>query len=626
MAKKISQEEYIGMVIAKYGDKYDLSKTIYNGKRTEITVICKEHGEFVTLPFNFLKGVGCVKCYQRKLHREAMIRKIEKAKKLYDNFYDYSCVDLDSDNIVDIICPIHGKFSQRIKDHINGHKCPKCSYAEMSEKKKRAYSYEMLVKDGNVVHGGRYAYPIQDIKYFYEKCKIVCPIHGEFEQKISAHIADKQGCPQCGLERFHASKKYDIKTIEQLFHDKNVPKITFDISSYESMNTPSLFHCQVCGKDFMRPMTVFLNENDKCPHCNKLKVNQEKCKTTREFIKQAKEIHGDIYDYSLTKYTKSRDYVEIICPEHGKFTIEANSHLQGHGCPLHHCNSSKMEKEVGEYVVSLVGEENVILNSKSILESRKELDIFVPSCNVAFEFNGLYWHNELNKSANYHLEKTTDCNKQNIHLFHIFEDEWQYKQEIVKSMIKNMLRLNYNKIYARKCKIRIVDSKTAKIFLNNNHLQGNCYGSINLGLFYDNELVSLMVFGSSRHFVGNGKTKYELLRFCNKINTHVSGGASKLFSYFVKNYDPQEIISYADKRWSNGNLYGVLGFELYNESKPSYYYVIGDKRVYRYNLRKNILVEKFNCPTDKTEKEFCFEQKWYRIYDCGCLCFKWTKK
>ena len=74
-----------------------------------------------------------------------------------------------------------------------------------------------------------------------------------------------------------------------------------------------------------------------------------------------------------------------------------------------------------------------------------------------------------------------------------------------------------------------------------------------------------MVFGSSRHFVGNGKTKYELIRFCNKINTNVIGGASKLFKYFIKNYNPNEIISYADKRWSNGMLYNILNFELYNE-------------------------------------------------------------
>lgn len=625
MSKRLTNEEFILKVKEKFGDTYDLSKTIYKGKREKIIVICKEHGEFTCLPLNFLKGVGCIECYKKEQHRIVMKNNIEKAKILYNNFYDYSCADLDSENIIDIICPIHGVFSQRIKDHLNGHKCPKCSYEERSENQKKKYSYEELVKDGDEIHNSKYIYPKQDIKYFYDKCKIICPKHGEFEQYINYHIKNKQGCPKCGIEKFSSARKYDLQIVEELFKSKNIENITFDISSYKTMNEPSLFHCEICDKDFKRPMTVFLNENDKCPHCYKEIYNQKRFKTSEEFIKEANIIHNNFYDYSITNYISSKDYVDIICPEHGKFTIEANSHLQGHGCPLHHCNVSKKEKELSEYIISLIGEENVILNNKQILNSKKELDIYLPNHNIAFEFNGLYWHNELNKPKNYHLDKTNECLQQKIKLFHIFEDEWIYKQNIIKSMIKNILHLNDNKIYARKCKVQLVDSKTSKSFLNENHLQGNCYGSINLGLYHNNELVSLMVIGSSRHFVGNGKTKYELIRFCNKLNTTVIGSASKLLNHFIKNYDPNEIISYADKRWSNGNIYELLNFQLYNTSKPNYYYIIGDKRIYRYNLRKNILIKKFNCPKEKTEKEFCFEQKWYRIYDCGCLCYKWLK-
>ena len=132
-----------------------------------------------------------------------------------------------------------------------------------------------------------------------------------------------------------------------------------------------------------------------------------------------------------------------------------------------------------------------------------------------------------------------------------------------------------------------------------------------------------MTFGKSRHFVGHNEDKMELLRFANKININVIGGASKLFSYFIKKYNPKEIVSYADKRWSEGHLYDVLGFMKYNESKPNYYYIVGRKRIYRFNLRKSILVEKYGCPKDMSEREFCLKQKWYRIYDCGCLCYIW---
>ena len=135
-----------------------------------------------------------------------------------------------------------------------------------------------------------------------------------------------------------------------------------------------------------------------------------------------------------------------------------------------------------------------------------------------------------------------------------------------------------------------------------------------------------MTFGKSRHFVGNGKHQWELLRFCNKLNTNVIGGASKLLKHFIKLYNPEEIVSYADRRWSTGNLYNVLGFKLYNKSQPNYYYVIGDKRYYRFNFRKSILVKKYGCPENMSEHEFCLSQHWYRIYDCGCLCYIWKKE
>ena len=162
-------------------------------------------------------------------------------------------------------------------------------------------------------------------------------------------------------------------------------------------------------------------------------------------------------------------------------------------------------------------------------------------------------------------------------------------------------------------------------FLFENHIQGKCPSSIKLGLFYNDEIVSLMTFGKSRHFIGNGKTEWELLRFCNKMDTRVVGGASKLLKHFIKTYNPNEIVSYADKRWSDGNLYEVLGFQKYNESKPNYFYIVNGKREYRFNYRKSILVKQGYDP-NKTEKQIMEERGIPRIYDCGCLCYKWIKK
>jgi hypothetical protein len=159
-----------------------------------------------------------------------------------------------------------------------------------------------------------------------------------------------------------------------------------------------------------------------------------------------------------------------------------------------------------------------------------------------------------------------------------------------------------------------------KLFLNTNHIQGSVNSKIKLGLFYKDELVSLMSFGSLRKSMGQKSTEgyYEMLRFCNKLNTIVIGGASRLFNYFIKKYNPIKVISYADRSWSNGNLYEKLGFQLEHKTKPNYYYVIDDMRKYRFGFRKDVLIKNGADPT-KTEHQIMLEKNIYRIYDSGNL-------
>ena len=119
----------------------------------------------------------------------------------------------------------------------------------------------------------------------------------------------------------------------------------------------------------------------------------------------------------------------------------------------------------------------------------------------------------------------------------------------------------------------------------------------------------------------NEENAYELLRFSNKLNTIVVGGASRLLNYFIKNVQPKKIISYADKRWSNGSLYKKLGFEHIRDSKPNYYYIVNDKRENRFNYRKDVLVKE-GYDNSKTEHQIMKERKIYRIYDCGCMVYE----
>ncbi len=250
--------------------------------------------------------------------------------------------------------------------------------------------------------------------------------------------------------------------------------------------------------------------------------------------------------------------------------------------------------------------------------SNKEIDVFVNGMNVGFEFNGLHWHNEKYKENNYHIDKTNFFLNEGIQLIHIYEDDWDNKREIVKSRIRNLLGCVDKKIYARKCNIVELSPKKYKDFINKNHIQGSVNAKIKLGLEYEGKLVSVMSFGKKRKVLGESSEEgvWEMLRFCNKLNTIVVGGASKLFKHFIKIYNPKEVISYADRSWSMGNLYEKLGFEFLYDTKPNYYYIIDKIRFYRYNFRKDKLVSEGFDP-NKSEREIMLERGIYRIYDSG---------
>jgi len=289
--------------------------------------------------------------------------------------------------------------------------------------------------------------------------------------------------------------------------------------------------------------------------------------------------------------------------------------------PIGHHNKSGKENEISKFLSSLNIEHTC---SNKILLNKKELDILISQNKLAIEFNGVYWHNELFVNSTYHLNKTNECKEKNITLLHIFEDEWNYKQEIVKSIIKNKLKINDNtNIFARNTIIKNVNSQIAKKFLNDNHIQGNVNSKVSLGLYYKDELVSLMCFSKGRIIIGGKKNEWELTRFCNLINTNVVGGASKLFNYFVKEYSPEKVVSYSDIRLFDGGLYEKLNFKRISQSKPNYWYVINGIRYHRFNFRKSILVKE-GYDKNKTEKEIMFERKYYRIYDCGAIRWEYS--
>ncbi len=288
-------------------------------------------------------------------------------------------------------------------------------------------------------------------------------------------------------------------------------------------------------------------------------------------------------------------------------------------------NLSKPENSLKLFISEIY--DNTLELNRRIFLNGKEIDIYLPDLKIGFEFNGIYWHNELQKDKDYHLEKTELAENNNIKLIHIYEDDWYYKKDIIKSRIKNILNLSDNKIYARKCDIKEINTKEEKDFLEKNHIQGYTPSKIKYGLYYNNELVSLMTFSVLRKALGqiSIENEYELLRFCTILNTNVIGGADRLFKHFIKEYNPIRIISYADRSWSKGNLYYKLGFNFINNTPPNYWYVVDGIKKHRFNYRKDVLVKE-GYDSNMTEHEIMMSRKIYRIYDSGSLKFEWKNE
>jgi hypothetical protein len=274
-------------------------------------------------------------------------------------------------------------------------------------------------------------------------------------------------------------------------------------------------------------------------------------------------------------------------------------------------NSSIAEDSIYHYIESLYNGEMV----KSWRDSL-EIDIYLPNIKTGFEYNGLYWHSDKFRYKNYHIDKRDYFLNKGIKIIYIWEDDWKFKNDIIKSQINNILGLN-SRIFARKCEIRLVNSDLSRDFLNENHIQGNVNSNLKIGLFNNDELVSLMTFD---HLEGRNKmdlNNWNINRFCTKKFNNVIGGASKILKYFIKNYNPHRIISYADYDWSNGDLYEKLGFKLIKKSNPDYKYIIDGKRVNKSKFRKSKL------ETNLSESNYMEKSGVLKIWDSGKLKYEY---
>ena len=430
-----------------------------------------------------------------------------------------------------------------------------CEYCEFKSK----FENDLIIKYNEIPYIFLSRYKNMNSK-IHVKCK-KCGHEDHITPKTILHTNNKMGhpCKGCFINSYKKNENEFYSKLEEKFGKCNHTIINPDEYRGHASKNKIKFRCNICDHEFETyPHNVLNPKNGKhyCAKCNNSIVDK------RPYQERLDDI-TDNRILALEEYKGHYAPLKHMCKvcgygKDGTWITPPVNRTRGQGCPR--CNNiiqqSKSEVELIDFIKSIY-DGDVLTKNRDIIKP-KELDIYIPDKDIAFEYCGLYWHNEKHKGKKYHLDKLKDAESKNIRLIQIFEDEWENNKYMVKQKIKHLLDLNDNeKIYARKCEIKNVNVKDKNNFLNNNHIQGKDNSSIRLGLYYNDELISVLTFGKLRKSLGSSSEEgqYELIRFASSIDKLIIGGFSKLLTYFIKEYNPKYIKTFADLRWSIGILY-----------------------------------------------------------------------
>ena len=428
-----------------------------------------------------------------------------------------------------------------------------------------------------------------------EKIKVRCNVCN-YEWETVPPVLYRSGCPKCVGQ---------IKPTMSEFKEKLL-QVNSDLSvlsdKYVNNNTHLDVQCLKCNHEFKSTPLKLLSGNSVCQNCSsRNKQNHDKYINDFSFNENITFV-GEFKDY------KTKIKVKCLKCDYEWKALPSNLN-RGSGCPNCFNKISSYEHEIYEIYKDLNTKRNKRFNNY-------EIDLFFPEHNLGIEFHGLYWHSDKFKTKQYHKEKYLACKEMGINLIQIFENEWLNKKEIVLSIVNNRLKLNNTKVYARKTTIKEVNIKEAKSFCEQNHIQGYASASIKLGLYYENELVSLITLRKNRF--KNNDIK-EIVRFCNKLNTNVIGGFQKLLKYIKNNLNIQELVSFVDVRYFTGSSYEKYTY-LYH-TQPNYFYFKTNNKLYsRQQFQKHKLKNKLQVFDENlSEYKNMTNNKYFRIFDAGNL-------
>lgn len=482
----------------------------------------------------------------------------------------------------------------------------------------KKYTLEDFKKIVNNLVGNEYS--VLSKEYINNKTKVEI-IHNSCGNKYfvtpNKFILGRR-CPKCSHPSFlKTQKEYEDEVKNLVGNEYTI------LSEYKGTQQPIIIRHNICGHEYKTPAISILRGR-RCPKCS----HPSRLKEQDTLFKEIKNTDSN---YTLiSKYVGRKVKITLrheLCGNEFQ-TYSWNFLKGGVRCPeCKNFSSSKFEKEVQSFIKSTYN--GKVKNNVRIGNGHgKEIDIYIPEKQIGIECDGLYWHSvQKNKSKFNLLEKTKFFNDLGIRIVHIFEDEWQEKQEIVKDKLKSILNLDKNKIYARKCVPVILESSEANLFLNKFHIQGCGSSTYKVGLKYNEKLVAVMTFIKSRKGITSHKEEsIELFRFAT--DGHVVGGFSKLLKFAINTFKFSSIITFADIRWSSleDNVYIKNGFKLNHLSEPGYWYFKTNKRVHRSAFMKYKLKEKFPelYNENLTEKQIMEKAGYKYIYDCGNMVFTFT--
>lgn len=616
---RMTRDEFILSARTVHGFDYTYDK-IPEGTvnlSAKYDLYCNKHKQYFsqTLIKHLYEGQGCPICRYEKVSKnktKSTEEFIAKAQLIHQGKYDYTLVEYKSINEkVSIICPEHGVFEMTPGNHChktNPQGCPVCG--RIKNAINRRSNLSDFIKKATLLHNNLYSYEKAVYTTSDKKLIITCPKHGDFEMTPSNHLIG-QGCPKCGSSKMESAvrdilNENGIRFVEQKKFPEFLPaKYSVD---FFIIDKKIIIECQ--GRQHF-------DDNN----WGKNKAEQQ---GILDVVQKRDKIKYDLLIENGFTVLYYADYTNIVFPYHVITDIdELVNCIKKAPENKYVVKESKHSHLLSEMIYSIYSGK-LIKNEETIIPG-DTISVVLPEIKIAFDVIDFENGSELHREYMYYAKKRDKMMALGYDFYQIFEDEIIGKSDIVKSRIKNILSIKGDddeRIFARKCVVKDVNPKDAVDFLEENHLQGKCGSTYRYGLYYEGQLVSLMTFGKTRHFIGNNRHNYELLRFVNKRNTTVVGAASRLLKHFIKTINSDmSIVSYADKRWSKGKLYERLGFHKYNESQPNYYYLVNNQRKYRFNFRKSKLVEQ-GFDSNKSEHEIMLLNNIYRIYDAGALCYE----